>query len=282
MQSNKKKKFQVGCQLEYSLTDASTFIFNICAVNQNSQNVFQENIQIEPSYNFEEYIAPIVNNRYLRINVPEGNLKLSYQATVEICYIEENVNVIPENTPAELPLETLYYLYPSRYCQSDRLITLAQKLFGDLVPDYSKVTAICNWIYENVDYIAGSTNSQTSAYDTVVERAGVCRDFAHLAIAFCRALNIPARFVSAYAYNLNPPDFHACFEAYLGNRWYLFDPTRLVYPHGLIRIGTGKDAADVSFATIFGSAQLEQMNLFVESLDNNFLTETNDAISVCL
>jgi transglutaminase-like putative cysteine protease len=101
----------------------------------------------------------------------------------------------------------------------------------------------------------------------VIERAGVCRDFAHLGIAFCRALNIPARFVSAYAYQLQPPDFHACFEAYLGDRWYLFDATRLVPTSRLVRIGTGRDAADVSFATVFGAAAMESMQVYIESLD---------------
>ncbi|MDZ4151946.1 transglutaminase family protein, partial [Methylicorpusculum sp.] len=110
---------------------------------------------------------------------------------------------------------------------------------------------------------SGSSDSQTSAYDTATQRAGVCRDFAHLAIAFCRALNIPARFVSAYAYQLDPPDFHACFEAYLGNRWYLFDPTRRAPLDGIIRISTGRDAADVSFVTFFGAVQLNRMNISV-------------------
>ena len=140
---------------------------------------------------------------------------------------------------------------------------LAQYEFGDLKPGYSRVNAICNWIYDNVEYLSFSSNQNTSAYDTATERVGVCRDFAHLGIAFCRAMNIPARFVSAYAYGLNPPDFHACFEAYLG-RWYLFDPSRLVPQNGIIRIGTGRDAADVSFATIFGSVQMEQMRLFAD------------------
>jgi transglutaminase-like putative cysteine protease len=101
------------------------------------------------------------------------------------------------------------------------------------------------------------------AFDTVTERVGVCRDFAHLGIAFCRALNIPARFAAGYAYQLNPPDFHAYFEAFLGDRWYLFDPTRLVAKDGLIRIGTGRDAADISFATIFGPVSMEEMVLSV-------------------
>ena len=167
-----------------------------------------------------------------------------------------------------MPVETLAYLYPSRYCQSDLLFGLAASEFGNLKPGYSRVNIICDWIYDRVKYLYGSTNSETSALDTATERAGVCRDFAHLGIAFCRALNIPARFISAYAYNLNPPDFHACFEAYLGHRWYLFDPTKLVPLTGIIRISTGRDAADVSFATLFGTVEMNNQHLFVEDISD--------------
>lgn len=256
-------KFNVGCQLNYTIAQPSTLVFNISVINSDYQKILQENLQIQPQLPFDDYIDPYAENRYFRVNVPFGKLEVSYQATVELSHFYEKPEAISEVPPADLPLETLHYLYPSRYCQSDKLMRLAQYEFGDLKSGYSRVTGICNWIYDNVAYLSFSSNQNTSAYDTATERVGVCRDFAHLGIAFCRALNIPARFVSAYAYGLNPPDFHACFEAYLGDRWYLFDPSRLVPQNGIIRIGTGRDAADVSFATIFGAVQMEQMRLFV-------------------
>ncbi|MEB3278019.1 MAG: transglutaminase family protein [Lyngbya sp.] len=259
-------KFQVGCQLKYDLSTPSTLIFNISAVNNGSQQVLEEHLQIEPAINSEEYVSSTVKNRLLRLTAPPGKLEVSYQATVGLSLEEDNPELIPEIPPEKIPLRVLNYLYPSRYCESDRLIRLAQTEFGHLLPDYSRVTAICNWIYDNVTYLSGSSNSHTSAYDIVTQRAGVCRDFAHLGIAFCRALNIPARFVSGYAYSLEPPDFHAAFEAYLGSRWYLFDATRLIPRKGFVRIGTGRDAADVSFATIFGAAQLEVLNVSVDCL----------------
>lgn len=272
-------KYRLGCQLDYSIASPSTFIFNICAVENESQTIIEENLQIEPQTEYEEYVAPFINNRYLRLTVPEGKLKVSYQATVELSFTEENPYQIREVTPANLPLETLYYLYPSRYCQSDRLMQLAQDEFGDLEPGYSRVQAICNWIYDKVTYLSGSTDSHTSAYDIAVERVGVCRDFAHLGIAFCRALNIPARFVAVYANQLQPPDFHACFEAYLENRWYLFDATRLAPREGFVRIGTGKDAADVSFATVFGSVQMENMEVYIEQVAEELLQPATGAVS---
>ncbi|MGB3512562.1 MAG: transglutaminase family protein [Microcoleaceae cyanobacterium] len=263
------KKYQFGCQLNYTISQPTTLLFNIQVVNNNCQQILQENLQLNPSLKIDEYITTLEKNRFIRINAPNGELAISYQATVELSYYDAKSIDIPEIPPAQLPLEILPYLYPSRYCQSDMLFGLAQSEFGYLQPGYSRVMAICNWIYDKVKYLSGSTNSQTSAYDTATQRAGVCRDFAHLGIGFCRALNIPARFVSAYAYQLNPPDFHACFEAYLGNRWYLFDATRLVPLTGIIRISTGRDAADVSFATLFGTVEMNQMNLFVKDISED-------------
>ena len=112
------------------------------------------------------------------------------------------------------------------------------------------------WIHDNVEYVRGSTNSGTSAYDTVTQRVGVCRDFAHLGIALCRALNIPARYFTGYAYELEPPDFHACFECYIGGEWMVFDATRLAHLNGLVRIASGRDAADTAVASIFGAVKL--------------------------
>lgn len=144
----------------------------------------------------------------------------------------------------------------------------SNEFFGE-EKGFELVTKICNWIYRNVEYLRGTTDAVTSAFDTATEREGVCRDFAHLGIAFCRALGIPARFCSAYSYNLNPPDFHAFFEAFLGGKWYIFDPTRLSPQTGFIKIGNGRDAADSSFATIFGNALMNEMEINVDLVESN-------------
>jgi transglutaminase-like putative cysteine protease len=279
-------RYELGCELNYSIAQASTLIFNIAIVSNDYQIIIQEDFHSDSQLKIEEYITSVSRNRYFRLNVPPGNLQISYRATIGLSHYYSDPITVCEVQPADLPLDILYYLYPSRYCQSDRLLRFVMTEFGDLVPGYSRVTAICNWIYDNVLYLSDSSNSLTSACDTVVERVGVCRDFAHLGIAFCRALNIPARFVAGYAYGLNPPDFHAWFEAYLGDRWYLFDPTRLVPQNGLIRVGTGRDAADVSFATIFGPVQMNHMRLFLnhlpdaKTISENILIPTTEAISI--
>jgi len=151
------------------------------------------------------------------------------------------------------------------------LFRLAHNLFGNIENPFEKVVTLANWINRNVEYRSGSTNSQTSAYDTVTQQAGVCRDFAHLGIALCRALTIPARYFTGYAYQLKPGDFHACFEAYIGDEWILFDATKLVPLNGLIKIATGRDAADTAIANIFGDILFTSMLVECALADENFV-----------
>ncbi len=273
------KHFTVGCTLDYTVSGPSAFIFNVSVVDNEFQRIHSESFTTDPDLPVEEIRSPVVAKRHHRFSANTGPLRVSYSANVEIAHEHQQPNDVPETPPGKIPADAVPYLYPSRYCESDKLIRLAQREFGKLQPGFSRVTAICNWIYENVEYLRGSTNPRTSAYDTVTERAGVCRDFAHLGIAFCRALSIPARFVSGYAYSLEPPDFHAYFEAYLGSHWYIFDATRLAPQTGLIRIGTGRDAADTSFATIFGPVSFGEMKITVQSTDEEPPTYATDAIS---
>ena len=193
-------------------------------------------------------------------------LTLRYQAKVILNPVVDNPPQIPETDHPALPEEALPYLNPSRYCESDRLAAFALAEFGSLDRGYSRVVAICEWTYNHLKYVSGSTNASTGACDVLILRSGVCRDYAHLAIALCRALCIPARYVSGYAVALEPPDFHGFFEAYLGDHWYLFDATRLAPVEGLVRIGMGRDAADVPFATIIGAATLVKKVVSAEEL----------------
>ena len=151
-----------------------------------------------------------------------------------------------------LPTETLLYTLPSRYCQSDRLVAMASDLFGEVAPGFARVQTICNWINEHITYQYGVSDAGTSAYDTATQRIGVCRDFAHLGIAFCRALNIPARYVSGYCLGLDPPDFHAYFQAFLDGRWVSFDATERQPRPALVQIAVGRDAADCAWSTFYG------------------------------
>jgi len=273
-------RFRISTDLRYRISGPSAFIFNISVAGGAHQHLIEESITASSGGGIRECPSGEREKRHHRLSAEAGDLQVSYSATVQLSHEHCADTDLPEIPPADLPPDAIAYLYPSRYCESDKLARMAMKEFGNLQPGFSRVTGICNWIYENVEYLRGSTNPLTSAFDTATERAGVCRDFAHLGIAFCRALAIPARFVSGYAYGLEPCDFHAYFEAFLGGNWYIFDATRLAPATGFIRVGTGRDAADTSFATIYGPVEFQWMAIKVEHLDGPEPVHTTDAITM--
>ena len=274
-------RISVGCQIGYDVEEAATLIFNIEAMRGGRQRVLSEELTITPDLAADEKEADETGNRYLRLTAPRGRVQLRYSASVELDAVHERPAFIGEVPVAILPLETLPFLNPSRYCPSDQLARFATREFGNIAPGFGRVTEICNWINSEVDYLFGSSDVTTTAADTFSTRAGVCRDFAHLGITFCRALGIPARFVSCYAWQLQPQDFHAVFEAYLGDRWYLFDPTRMASLDGMVRIGVGRDAADTAFATIYGQVNSLPLNVWTEAIDGNANQQwPTDAVSV--
>ncbi|MDA1232300.1 MAG: transglutaminase family protein, partial [Planctomycetota bacterium] len=204
-----------------------------------------------------------------RVVVAPCEFQVSYRATVELMPETQDSNNIGESPISRTPAHVLTYLNPSRYCESDLLARFAFEEFGQLYPGFSRVQAICNWVFEQLDYTPGSTNAFTTAADVLLQRTGVCRDYAHLAITLCRGIGIPARYVAGYALDLQPPDFHGYMEAFLDGKWYLFDPTRLTSILGLVRIGSGRDAADVSVATITGNALLTQQSVWANRTTDN-------------
>ena len=265
-------KFQVFSELTYEVRMPTTFIFNIQASKTSSQTVIEESLVTDPELPLEEFTSSNDEVRFVRLQVNDHlNFKITYKATVDLKYKIFNEKQLLNNVPVmKLDADVIPYLFPSRYCQSDKIQKLASKEFGNIENTYSKVVAINDWIYNNVEYLNGSTNSSTSAYDTLTERAGVCRDFAHLGITLCRALSIPARYFTGYAYKLDPPDFHACFEAYRGGEWLFFDPTKLVPSNGLVKIANGRDAADAAVASIFGNTVCTSMVVECNALDPHF------------
>jgi transglutaminase-like putative cysteine protease len=263
--------FSIGCSLAYQVHSPSALVFNLEAANLPRQTILSESLIAHPPIEPERFTASETGNRFARFVVGRGSFRLDYRAEVRLNPLSQAPDAVAEFRAQDLPLTTLPHLYASRYCQSDKLARFATRQFGGDASGYQRVTAICNWIYGNVDYISGSTDALTSAFDTVTQRSGVCRDFAHLGIALCRAMGIPARYVSAYAWHLIPPDFHAVFEAFLdgpdGGAWYLFDPTRMTGADGLVRIGIGRDAADVAFCSIFGDASSTPPQVWIDGPD---------------
>lgn len=271
------KQIQVGSLLHYSVQSPTTFLLNISVAQNDHQLTSSESVEIQPFQRAEDCAVGPLGNRLLRLNAMPGELTIIYQATVKLHAEEVDSTEVDEVDYENLPAEVLAYLNPSRYCESDKLFRFASEEFGNLLRGYSRVTAICNWTFEQLTYTPGSTGPTTTACDVLLQRTGVCRDYAHVAISLCRAMGIPARYVSGYAVNLQPPDFHGFFEAYLDGRWFLFDATRLAPVGGFVRIGTGRDAADAAFATIRGDAQCTNMEVWAnEYLTGHPSTDSDD------
>ncbi|CAO5153180.1 Transglutaminase family protein [Frankia sp. AiPs1] len=184
------------------------------------------------------------------LHAPSGVLSVSYRAELAAPAAPGHPTVA---TPRDLPgLEQLTYLRASRYCPSDQAVGFAVAEFGDQPPGRPRIDAITQWIHHRVGYVAGSSNVHSSATDALLTGQGVCRDFAHLGIMLCRALQIPARFTAVYAPGLTPMDFHAVFEAWFDGAWWTYDATRRAPRESMIRIATGRDAADTAFLNVLG------------------------------
>lgn len=262
----------IDAELGYEVSAPAHLLLNIEAAQAGSQAVISEALTIEPPTQVQVYCDESSGNRFVRFDAQPGPLKIRYKATVQRRQVDVPLDLqeVPVN---EVPNEILHYMMPSRYCESDLMSRCAQQLFGDLAPGIGRVQAIVDWIHDSITYEPGSSDSTTTAREVFVERAGVCRDFAHLGITFCRALNIPARLVVGYVWFDEPPqDFHAVFEAWLGGRWVLFDPTRMAPVDRLVRVGTGRDAKDVAFCTIFGAVAMTGKTLVVRELQDESVT----------
>lgn len=274
-------RYRLGCDLNYNVIQPTTFVFNFeIALIMRHQDIFEQ-LTISPDAFRRTYVVPGAQNRYLSITAQPGPLNVHYEADVTLDVLRADPSTIFEMELNEIPLDILPFLLPSRFVPSDRLAAFAIREFGNLPRGHQRVTAICNWIYDNLEYRRGSSDGQTTATESLLLRAGVCRDFSHLGIAFCRALGIPARFVSCYAYGLEPSDFHAVFECFLSGRWWFFDATRQANLDGLVRIGVGRDAAEIAFASPFGEIEPGPVNIMIQHADGSpeMPGRTTDAIS---
>ena len=270
-------QFDVGSDLTYEVRQTTVFLFQIAAARTARQQVLSEQLSFDPGLNVEWCQVGLEGNQMHRVVVEPCKLKISYRAKVDVIANVERSTDVCETMVSQMPQEVLTYLNPSRYCESDFLGRFAYEEFGRLPLGFSRVTAICDWVNNHLDYTPGSTTSTTTAADVLMQRTGVCRDYAHLAITLCRGLGIPARYVAGYAVDLQPPDFHGFMEAFLGGDWFLFDPTKLAPVNKLIRIGTGRDAADVSFATLIGKATSIDKQVWANTVHSQVPNEGDQA-----
>ncbi|MBE9156046.1 transglutaminase family protein [Nodosilinea sp. LEGE 06152] len=256
-------RLSAGCELLYEATEPAPLILMLQPRSGAAQQVISADWQLEPQVSMTDYIDSY-GNLCQRLVAPEGQLRIKSTVTVDTADaidVQPGAAFVPVQ---DLPDYVLQFLLPSRYCQADLLGELANQIVGDIEPAYDQADAVRHWIHSHIEYRYNTSDASTSAIDTEKTRVGVCRDFVHLGLALCRSLTIPARMVVGYLYQLDPMDLHAWFEAFVGDRWYTFDPTQPTPRGNRIAIAYGRDAADVALATQFGQINLTEMNVWVE------------------
>lgn len=255
------------CNLEFQMGDSTPLILMLRPRSGIQQWVAREAYALSPSVPVMEY-TDIFGNLCQRVVAPAGEFY------VHTSYDAMTADLVDEAPGAffveiqNLPDTVLLYLLPSRYCESDRFGNLARDITDGVQLGYDQVYRISDWIRNSISYIPGSSVFPLSAVEVNVQREGVCRDLAHLGIALCRSISIPARLVVGFLYGLDPMDLHAWFEAYVGGRWYTFDPTEETLRDGRLAVAYGRDAADVAVYHQFGPPALfSSMGVQVELLD---------------
>lgn len=237
------------------------------------QHIEREEFSFEPHMPMEEH-EDEHGNLIHRLVLAPGQTRVRHDAFVAVPSVWENYGAIDEPAPlGELPCELLRYVLPSRYCDSDKLRDFAFQQFGQVPHGLRRVQAICDWVHGNIEYRFGSGSPLTSAFDIIQQGFGVCRDFAHTAIALCRTFNLPARYVTGYVPDVgvwdpgSAMDFHAYFEVFIGQRWQTFDARFNTPRIGRIKIACGRDAVDGAFSTLYGAANLTAFQVWAYQVD---------------
>ncbi len=261
-------KLRVSCSLRFQVVEASVLILMLRPFRGIQQWINREVYVVRPVIPMLESTDSF-GNSVQRLMAPVGNF-LIYTSTDVI--VADKVDIALGANFVEiqdLPNYVLPFLLPSRYCESDRFGDLAREIIQDALPGYDQVSKINEWVREFIEYVPGSSEYPLSAIEVHQRGYGVCRDLAQVAIALCRSISIPTRLVVGYLYELQPMDLHAWFEAYVGGKWYTFDPTQFVLLGGRVIVAFGRDAADVSIFHQFGSGcLLNDMDVRVDLLDN--------------
>lgn len=263
-------RLQIDATLDYTMAEPVETMLMIEAVPMHDQILIDDMLTIDGV----GPLVPMAGEDQLgrrTMMIAQGNFRAHYRGTFDVERSAPDLPALQRVSRLALPVEAVPYLWPSRYCEADRLETFVEREFGDLQGG-ARVSAMADWIHDHLDYVPGSSDEETSAARTFVQRQGVCRDFAHLLASFVRASGIPARLVSAYAWQLDPPDFHAVVEVWLADAggvggWHLVDATKLAPVEGLVRIAVGRDATDIAFMTVFGGSQMNAQMVTVTRVD---------------
>jgi len=241
------------CDLTFNIPTSAPFVLMLRPRSGAQQWIAREDYRLKPSVPVREYTDEY-GNLCQRLIAPKGSFKVYTSADVMISDSIDEYFGAQFIEIQNLPDSVLSYLLPSRYCESDRFHEMASEITASKELGYEQVATIVSWLRQNIYFSPGSSETPISAVEVNRRKIGVCRDFAHLGIALCRSLSIPARMVVGYLYELEPMDLHAWFEAFVGGRWYTFDPTQRNLKSGYVSVGYGRDAADVAVYNQFGPA----------------------------
>ena len=266
-------KLRVGYELQYAFPQPTPAILMLnIHFTRAADLAAPDHIIVSPPVPISGYRDGF-GNWCCRIVAPQGKVSISTNAVVTDTGKPDAVVPHAAQVPVEdLPEEALVFLLASRFCDSDQLLDLAWKLFGGAKPGWGRVQAICDFVHKHIEFGYSHASVTRTASDAYAEKRGVCRDYAHLAVAFCRALNIPARYCTGYLGDVGTPppyppgDFAAWFEAYIGGHWYTFDPRNNVPRIGRVLIARGRDAADVAMTTTFGPNKLEGFKVWTDEV----------------
>jgi len=257
-----------GCRFGLHSVQPATTIVQVAPCLQPGLSISSERWETSaPHHTYLDHYG----NRCERFELTAGDSHITYEAQVVIASPADVIAPDAREIPvAALPDEVLSFVMPSRFCLPDELGHEAWQRFGGLTPGWGRVQAIIDYVHDELEFVAGASNPWTTAADAYRARQGVCRDFAHLAITFCRALNIPARYVFGYIPDIGVPpstepmDFAAWFEAYLDGRWHTFDARNNTPRIGRVVVGRGRDAVDVALVTSFGPLTLTGFEVSAE------------------
>lgn len=273
------RTIRVGCELTFAPAVPTPAVLQVRPRPEPAQPIRREDLGTSPRAELDDFVD-FYGNRCQRFVLPAGTTTVTYDAEVDVGGAADPVEPqAREATPDRLPPELLHFTLPSRYCLSDELGDAAWQLFGGVEPGWGRVQAICDWVHQNVRFRYGSSTPLTTAVDIYEKREGVCRDFAHLAVTFCRSLNIPARYVFGYLPDIgvppapDPMDFCAWMEVYLSDRWWTFDARNNKPRTGRCVIGRGRDALDVAMVTTYGSVPLTGFRVWAEEVAPGETTE---------
>jgi transglutaminase-like putative cysteine protease len=267
---NEMIRLRVGCEFAYELADDVPALLQVAARRGGPAHVVREAWSVEPPAELG-VLTDLFGNTIHRVRLAAGPARIRYDASVDVPAVLDEVGTGAQTLPIEeLPAEALHYLLPSRYCESDLLAPRALELFGDSAPGWALAQTISDWVHANVRFRYGTSDRHTTARDVSERGEGVCRDFTHLFVGFCRSMSLPARYVFGYLPDLwvepspDPMDFAAWAEVYLGGRWWTFDPRNNERRVGRVLVGRGRDAADVAMMTTWGRADLKGLEVWAD------------------